>query len=241
MNTAEEIKKSSSLLEDKGNKSSSEEDDILPTDLEEYNAAMKKLVWVSCVSIVFITLQIIGGYISNSIAVFTDCAHLATDMIGFIMSMVALRISMRPATKKLTFGWHRAEVIGTLLSVAFLILATLWLVVEATYRIINPHEIKPVPMIITGVGSVFFNMIMIKILHSGDGPGHHHIGGGSCSHGHDHGHGHSHSHGHHDEESKGDAASEITKAADDESKPLIEEGHKHHEGCSHGHGHDHGH
>ena len=38
-----------------------------------------------------------GGYISNSIAIFTDCAHLATDMIGFMMSMLAMRISLNPA------------------------------------------------------------------------------------------------------------------------------------------------
>ena len=68
---------------------------------------------------------------------------------------------MRPATKKLTFGWHRAEVIGTLMSVAFLVIATIWLVVEATFRIINPPKVEAVPMIITGVGSVFFNLIMI--------------------------------------------------------------------------------
>ena len=140
---------------------SSEEDSIHPSDLEEYNAAMTKLIWVSCLSVVFITCQIIGGYISNSIAIFTDCAHLATDMLGFVMSMLALRISMRPATKKLTFGWHRAEVIGTLMSVAFLIIATIWLVVEAIYRVITPHKVEPISMMVTAVGSVFFNMVMI--------------------------------------------------------------------------------
>ena len=208
-------------------KSSSEEDSILNSDLEEYNNAMKKLIWVTSLSCVFITCQIVGGYISNSIAIFTDCAHLATDMVGFMMSMLALRISMRPATKKLTFGWHRAEVIGTLLSVAFLIVATVWLVVEATYRIINPHEIKPVPMIITGIGSVFFNMIMIQILHSGEGPGGHlHIGGGSCNH--DHGNGHKHDHSHEEEnkeeEKKEEQQEQITEegsALIDEEKPLI--------------------
>lgn len=208
-------------------KSSSEEDSILNSDLEEYNNAMKKLIWVTSLSCVFITCQIVGGYISNSIAIFTDCAHLATDMVGFMMSMLALRISMRPATKKLTFGWHRAEVIGTLLSVAFLIVATVWLVVEATYRIINPHEIKPVPMIITGIGSVFFNMIMIQILHSGEGPGGHlHIGGGSCNH--DHGDGHKHDHSHEEEnkeeEKKEEQQEQITEegsALIDEEKPLI--------------------
>ena len=161
---------------------------------------MKKLVWVTCLSLLFITLQLIGGYISNSIAIFTDCAHLATDLIGFIMSILALRISMRPPTKKLTFGWHRAEVIATLISVGFLVFATVWLVIEATHRMVSLHEVKPVPMIVTGVGSVFFNMIMIKILHSGDGPsGHMHIGGGSCNHDHGHSH-HDHEHGPHEHE-----------------------------------------
>jgi zinc transporter 2 len=208
--------------------------------LEEYNAAMKKLVWVTSISVVFISCQIVGGYISNSIAIFTDCAHLATDMIGFLMSMIALRVSMRPATKKLTFGWHRAEVIGTLLSVAFLIIATIWLVVEATYRIISPHEVKPVPMIITGVGSVFMNMVMIKILHSSDGPGGHmHVGGGSCSHDHGHKHGHSHSH---DEEKKDEEVKTELEEADEEKQPLVNgEEHHHHKGCKHNHHHHHHH
>jgi len=75
---------------------------------------------------------------ANSIAIFTDTAHLASDMIGFMMSMVALKVSMRPATMTLTYGWHRAEVVGTLISVAFLLTLTIWLIVEATKRVVNP-------------------------------------------------------------------------------------------------------
>jgi solute carrier family 30 (zinc transporter), member 2 len=218
----EEAHKHSPSQEEKNKSSSEEEDSILNSDLDEYNAAMKKLIWVTALSIVFISCQIVGGYISNSIAIFTDCAHLATDMVGFMMSMLALRISMRPATKKLTFGWHRAEVIGTLLSVAFLIVATLWLVVEATYRIVNPHEVKAVPMIITGIGSVFFNMIMIQILHSGEGPGGHlHLGGGGCDHDHGHGHKHSHAEESKEEEKKDEQITEEASALADEEKPLI--------------------
>lgn len=142
----------------------------------------------------------IGGYLSNSIAIYTDCAHLATDMIGFMMSMLAMKISLNPTTQKMTFGWHRAEVIGTLMSVAFLIIITIWLVVEATGRFINPSPIEPKAMLITAVASIFMNLIMIKILHSGD-IGHH---GHSHSHGDDHGHSHSHGGGEEcmDEEAK---------------------------------------
>jgi len=41
----------------------------------------------------------IGGYLANSIAIYTDSAHLASDMIGFAMSMAALKLAMRPASK----------------------------------------------------------------------------------------------------------------------------------------------
>ena len=78
-----------------GSKSLTAED----KDLATYRKAMKKLKIVSCVSVLFIIAQCIGGYLSNSIAIFTDTAHLASDMIGFGMSMIALKISMRPASR----------------------------------------------------------------------------------------------------------------------------------------------
>jgi zinc transporter 2 len=167
----------------------------------------------------------IGGYLSNSIAIFTDCAHLATDMIGFMMSMLAMRISLNPSTEQMTFGWHRAEVIGTLMSVAFLVIVTVWLVVEATDRFINPTPIEPVSMLITAVGSIVMNLIMIQILHSGDNP--YHLGGGNCDHSHSHGegedHGHSHSHGGgNDEESKKEGEDTQIEESKDESAPLLD-------------------
>ena len=175
-------------------------------DMVTYKKAMKKLILVSFVSIFFIAAQLYGGYMANSIAIFTDTAHLASDMIGFMMSMVALKISMKPASQELTFGWHRAEVLGTLMSVAFLITLTLWLVVEATKRIITPEDIDPDIMLITAIAGLFFNLIQMSILHQG-GDGHYHLGGesgGGC--GHDHpkavaegdDHGHSHDHGDHE-------------------------------------------
>ena len=51
----EEAHKNSPSQEEKNKSSSEEEDSILNSDLEEYNAAMKKLIWVTCLSVVFIT------------------------------------------------------------------------------------------------------------------------------------------------------------------------------------------
>jgi zinc transporter 2 len=104
-------------------------------ELDAYRKSMKKLKIVSCVSIFFIICQCIGGYLANSIAIFTDTAHLGTDMIGFVISMIALKMSLRPASNSHTFGWARAEIIGTLISVIFLMTITIWLFFEATGRV----------------------------------------------------------------------------------------------------------
>lgn len=62
--------------------------------LEESNRkAMKKLIIVSIVSIFFIVIQIIGGHMAQSIAIFTDSAHLASDLIGFAISILSLKMA----------------------------------------------------------------------------------------------------------------------------------------------------
>jgi len=128
-------------------------------DLALYNASMAKLKLVAFVSIFFIIAQCIGGYLANSIAIFTDTAHLASDMIGFMMSMVAMKMSMRPSSKELTFGWHRAEIIGTMVSIIFLLTLTIWLVFEATGRVVKPQKVKGPEMAITAIAGLGFNLI----------------------------------------------------------------------------------
>ena len=51
---------------------------------------------------------ILGGYVANSLAVMTDAAHLLSDFGGFMISLFAIWLGSRKATKKMSFGWHRA-------------------------------------------------------------------------------------------------------------------------------------
>ena len=147
---------------------------------------MGKLCLVSWVSIVFIACQLTGGLLAGSIAIMCDTAHLATDMIGFIVGIVALKLSMASANSDLTFGWQRAEVIGALFSVIFLICITVWLVFEAIGRVLEPGEIDSDIMMFIAVIGLIFNLIQMQILHDD------HSHGGGEEGGHDHGHGHSH-------------------------------------------------
>lgn len=105
------------------------------------------------------------------------------------------------------------------MSVAFLIIVTVVLVVEAVKRFITPSEVEPNSMLITAVASIFMNLIMIKILHADGMPN---------SHGHSHdgeGHGHSHSHGDggcKDEESKMEEDKDIQMETNENSSLLTD-------------------
>ena len=123
------------------------------------NAALKKLVICTCFSLVFIAAEIYGGFLSGSIAVFTDAAHLGADIIGFAISMIALKLSQVGKSDSLSYGWHRAEVIGTLISVATMWIMTVWLVVEATYRFFEPPKVEGLTMLIVACIGFVFNLI----------------------------------------------------------------------------------
>ena len=102
---------------------------------------MKKLLIVASVSVIFIAVEVVGGLMANSIAILSDAAHLASDLIGFGISIAALAISQSKATKKYTFGFHRVEVMGALISIFSIWGMTIWLFVEATRRFYTEPEV----------------------------------------------------------------------------------------------------
>ena len=110
-------------------------------DEKMYKDSMWKLKKVLCIGIFFVILQGTGAWFAGSIALAADCAHLATDLLGFGMSMIALYLTRRPASLEYTFGWHRSEVIGTICSIVFLLIITFYLVYEAFRRIFMKYEI----------------------------------------------------------------------------------------------------
>jgi zinc transporter 2 len=154
---------------------------------EDSKAQINKLLVVSAVCLLFMIAEIVGGVLANSIAIMTDAAHLLSDLTGFAISVVSLYISQRPATSEMSFGYHRAEIIGAIISVALIWGLTIWLVFEAVLRIVNPVPVDGFIMLITAIFGLLCNIGMFKILHT-HGHGH--------SHGHDHGHSHGHDHGH---------------------------------------------
>ncbi|XP_077298310.1 proton-coupled zinc antiporter SLC30A2-like isoform X2 [Arctopsyche grandis] len=143
--------------------------------------ARRKLIIASILCVLFMIVEIIGGYLSSSLAIATDAAHLLTDFASFMISLFSIWVASRPPTRAMSFGWYRAEVIGALTSVLMIWVVTAILVYMAVERVITKNfEIDATVMLITSSIGVAVNIIMAATLHD---------------HGHSHGHGHGHSHG----------------------------------------------
>ncbi|XP_046573373.1 zinc transporter 2-like [Haliotis rubra] len=155
--------------------------------------ARNQLITVVVLCLLFMAGEAIGGALSNSLALFTDVLHLGSDLISFIISLLAIYLSTKPASKKMSFGYHRAEVLGALFSVFIIWLVSGVLCYMAVERIMHEHykDVKADEMLITATIGVVFNLIMGFVLHSERcckfGSAHRSFG-----HNHSHGSGHSH-------------------------------------------------
>ena len=109
----------------------------------ESRLVMKRLIGVTCVSFTFMICELIGGWLSNSLAILTDAAHLLSDVSGFVISIFSIWVGMVPAKRSsLSYGYHRAEIIGALTSVIIIWALTVWLVIEAVNRVLNPTPVN---------------------------------------------------------------------------------------------------
>lgn len=153
----------------------------------ERRQAFNRLLSVALLCFLFMTAEWIGGYFANSLAIMSDAAHLLSDFGSFVVSLIAIRLSMRPATKNMTFGYHRTEVVGALVSVLVIWLVTGVLVFMAIERIrIGQYDVESDTMVVVASLGVCINIIMGIVLHGGCNVAHGHshssLGSGStCS------------------------------------------------------------
>jgi zinc transporter 2 len=188
-----------------------------------------RLMLAICLSLVFMVVEIVGGYLANSIAIYSDAAHLLTDIAGFAIALLAAIAAKAPGTKRLTFGFARAEVFGALGSVISLWVITAFLLYTAYFRAVQWIEGHPEPvdgflMFFVACFGVCVNICLGWVFHDEHGGAFHP--------------GHSHEHGHcaHSGDLSITQASQNTCDGNDHC-------HEHNHGthAEHDHGHSHGH
>jgi len=134
--------------------------------------------------------EVVGGILAHSLALLTDAAHLLSDLSGYCIGLFALWAVSLEANQKHSFGYHRVEILGALLSILVIWAVTGMLVVEAVDRMMHPVEVDGFMMFCVATFGLVINLVLLSVLGA---HGHSHGGGGGHGHSHgDPGHGHSH-------------------------------------------------
>jgi len=132
----------------------------------EEKAIKKRLTYVLALSCTFMAIEIVGAIFSNSIAVFSDVAHIFSDILGFTVSIASIWLSGVAANKNYTYGYHRAGVIGALASVLITWVLTGFLVYFAIMRIMSIDSVQINGQVMFGTACFGFvtNLILMKVL-----------------------------------------------------------------------------
>jgi len=124
----------------------------------------KKLSIVFAVSLATFGFQITGGILSNSLALIADSFHLLIDFSAIAIALLAFRISQRPHNSKMTFGFHRAEVVAAFVNGISLLIMAGFILHEAYNRITAPPEIETNILLVFASVGLVANIVMALIL-----------------------------------------------------------------------------
>lgn len=151
----------------------------------------RKTWWVVILTAVMMVVEIVGGWMLNSMALLADGWHMTSHLLAFGLALASYIAARRlRGSAHFTFGTWKIEVLGGYTSAILLVGIAVMMMVESLARLVHPATIAYNEAIVIAIFGLLVNVVSAWIL--------------STSHGHDHSHGHAHAdheddhHHHHD-------------------------------------------
>uniref|UniRef100_A0A5K3F032 Zinc/cadmium resistance protein n=1 Tax=Mesocestoides corti TaxID=53468 RepID=A0A5K3F032_MESCO len=135
----------------------------------------QRLIFMMVLVITYFLVELITGYIVHSLALVADSFHMLSDFIALCVGVAASKIAKWPRSSKNTFGWQRAEVVGSLINTVVLVTLCFTIFVDAVERFIQRESIdEPQVMVYVGIGGLIINILGLLVIgghsHSHDAP-----------------------------------------------------------------------
>ena len=124
----------------------------------------RRLKVVLIIVLVIMVAEIIGGILSNSLALLGDAGHMLVDALALGMSLFALKIAKRSAPVTKTYGYHRVEIMAALANGVTLVLVAVYIFHEAYQRFLNPPVVQTTLMLVVSIIGLLANLIGIWLL-----------------------------------------------------------------------------
>jgi cobalt-zinc-cadmium efflux system protein len=105
------------------------------------NNNQKSLIAALLITALIFFAELIGGFLSNSLALVSDAGHMLTDTMALALALLAAFFAARPATKERTFGFYRLEILSSLFNGSVLTLVAFYIFYQAYQRFLHPSEV----------------------------------------------------------------------------------------------------
>lgn len=113
----------------------------------------------------FLIAEVVGGVVSNSLALLADAGHMLTDVAALALSLFVAWFSRQPYEPRRTYGYLRWEILAAFLNGATLLLLSAWIAFEAVMRLREPEAVASGVMLVIAVIGILANVAAAVVLH----------------------------------------------------------------------------
>lgn len=139
-----------------------------PSGLSASAPFRRRLAAAAGLSAAFLGVELIAGLVAGSLALVSDAAHMATDVVALSASWLATHLAGRPdRSGRRSYGFYRREVFASGLSVLLMVGAGGYVLISAVDRTTHPQPPTTGIMLAVGLGGLIVNVIAAALLHAG--------------------------------------------------------------------------
>jgi len=121
-------------------------------------AGKRGLLIALSITVVMMVAEVIGGLLSNSLALLSDAAHMLTDSLALALSFFAMKFAVMPATERKTYGFYRLEILAALVNGAVLFVVSAFIIYHAYERILEPQPVQGELMLVVAFLGLLVNI-----------------------------------------------------------------------------------
>jgi cobalt-zinc-cadmium efflux system protein len=125
----------------------------------------RALAWTVALTVTFTAVEVVGGLLTDSLALLADAAHMLSDDLSLGLALVAVWLAGRPPSPRRTFGYQRAEILAALFNGVTLVVIAVLIFIEAARRFSDPPDVLGGWMLVIACVGLAVNLIAARILH----------------------------------------------------------------------------
>lgn len=129
-----------------------------------HGAPLRALAVALAITGTVFVAEVVGGWISGSMALLADAMHMLSDAAGLIISLIAIIVGQKAASATATYGYRRVEVLAALINAVAVLSISVWIVVEAVRRLRDPQPVETAPMMAVALIGLIANAASAWVL-----------------------------------------------------------------------------